>query len=82
MSKTMRRGDSPLDYIPTQYISDFIMSLEDEKGNPKFDGVEYKSAMAAGGANIAIFYPEKLKCIHVDTFEVTKLVYEKKSSDI
>ena len=82
ISKTMRRGDSPLDYIPTQYISDFIMSLEDEEGNPIFDGVEYQSAMATGGANLAIFYPDKLECIKAETFEVTKLVYEKKSPSV
>lgn len=77
ISKTMRRGDSPLDYIPTQYISDFIMSIEDEDGNPVFDGVEYQSAMATGGANLAIFYPSKVECIAVETYEVTKLTYEK-----
>ncbi len=51
--------------------------IEDEEGNPVFDGVEYQSAMATGGANLAIFYPNKLECIDVTTFEVTKLVYQK-----
>lgn len=78
MSKTMRRGDSPLDYLPTQYISDFIMSITDNKGQPIFDGVEYQSAMRKTGANLAIFYPEKFKCTFRRTYEVTQLVYHKK----
>ena len=77
ISKTMRRGDSPLDYVPTQYIADFIMSIEDEEGNPVFDGVEYQSAMKSGGANLAVFYPEKFNCVYRRTYEVKKLIYEK-----
>ena len=77
MSKTMRRGDSPLDYLPTQYICDFVMSIEDENGTPIFDGIEYQSAMRSTGANLAIFYPEKFKCTYCRTYEVTKLTYHK-----
>ena len=78
MSKTMRRGDSPLDYLPTQYIADFIMSITDEKGVPMFDGIEYQSAMHSRGANLTIFYPEVFKCTYCRTYEVTALAYEKK----
>lgn len=77
ISKTMRRGDSPLDYIPTQYICDFIMSITDEDGNPYFDGIEYQSAMHSKGANLTIFYPEKFKCTYSRTYEVTQLKYSK-----
>lgn len=80
ISKTMRRGDSPLDYIPTQYISDFVMSIEDEDGKPIFDGIEYQSAMKSGGANVALFYPEKCSCVYTRTYEVTELVYKKEIS--
>ena len=79
MSKTMRKGDSPLDYLPTQYICDFIMSIEDENGKPIFDGIEYQSAMRSGGANLAVFYPEKVKCTYCRTYEVTKLTYHKEA---
>lgn len=79
MGRTMRRNDSPLDYLPTQYICDFIMSIEDENGNPVFDGIEYQSAMRASGANIAVFYPEKFKCTYCSTYEVTELTYHRKS---
>lgn len=76
MSKTMRRGDSYLDYLPTQYICDFIMSIVDNDGEPLFDGIEYQSAMHSKGANLAIFYPEKFKCTYSRTYEVKKLNYQ------
>ncbi len=79
MSRTMRKGDSPLDYLPTQYICDFIMSITDENGQPVFDGIMYKSAMHSKGANLAIFYPELFKCTYSRTYEVDKIVYHKKT---
>lgn len=79
MSRTMRKGDSPLDYLPTQYICDFIMSITDDEGQPVFDGIMYKSAMHSKGANLAIFYPDLFKCTYSRTYEVDKLIYHKKS---
>lgn len=78
MSRTMRRSDSSLDYLPTQYICDFIMSIEDDNGQPVFDGIEYQSAMRGSGANLAIFYPDKFKCTFCRTYEVTELSYRKR----
>ena len=42
------RNHNTLDYIPTQYISDYIKS----KG---YDGIEYVSVMSDAGKNLAIF---------------------------
>ncbi|MBO7196609.1 MAG: RES family NAD+ phosphorylase [Clostridia bacterium] len=78
MSRTMRKGDSPLDYLPTQYICDFIMSITDDDGQPVFDGIMYKSAMNSKGSNLAIFYPELFKCTYSRTYEVDKIIYHKK----
>lgn len=77
MSRTMRRGDSPLDYLPTQYICDFIMSITDEYDNPVFDGIEYQSAMHSRGSNLVIFDPNCFKCTYSRTYEVKKLHYIK-----
>ena len=77
MSRTMRRGDSPLDYLPTQYICDFIMSIVDDDGQPVFDGIEYQSAMHSRGSNLVIFNPNCFKCTYSRTYEVTKLRYTK-----
>lgn len=82
LSRTMRRNDSLLDYLATQYISDFVMSIEDEKGNCLFDGVVYKSAMTNSGFNLAVFDPSKFKCTYCQTYEVSKLTYEKRISTI
>ena len=77
MSRTMRRGDSPLDYLPTQYICDFIMSITDEDGQPVFDGIEYQSAMHSKGSNLVVFDPDCFKCTYSRTYEVKKLSYSK-----
>lgn len=77
MSKTMRRGDSPLDYLPTQYICDFVKSITDEYGNPVFDGIIFRSAMHKRGSNLTVFDPDLFKCTYCRTYEVTKLTYHK-----
>ena len=81
MSRTMRKGDSPLDYLPTQYICDFVMSITNDDGQPLFDGIMYKSAMHDKGYNLAIFYPDAFKCTYSRTYEVDKLIYHKKRLD-
>ena len=78
MSRTMRRGDSPLDYLPTQYICDFIMSITDSDGNSLYDGIQYKSVMNSKGYNLAIFDPSKFKCTYCRTYEIIDLKYRKK----
>lgn len=77
MCKTMRRGDSPLDYLPTQYICDFIQSITDEEGNSVYQGIMYKSAMHEVGSNLVIFDPTLFRCTYTKTYEVTKLRYDK-----
>jgi len=76
MSKTMRRGDSVLDYIPTQYISDYIKSFLDDNQNPKYSGIEYQSTMNKDGFNMVAFYPDNFKCISVETVSVKDIQYD------
>lgn len=75
MGKALRRNDSSLDYVPTQYISDFIKSLSIEDGE-KYAGIEYNSTMNNSGFNLAIYYPEYFKCIDTDIYKVESLKYE------
>lgn len=72
LSLPIRKRDQLLDYIPTQYISEFIKSLG-------FDGVEYQSSLNSEGYNIAIFKPEKLVCFKTNVYEIKdiKLTHEK-----
>ena len=79
IARTLRRDDSPLDYIPTQYISDFIKSISSQNGEPLYHGVEYKSTMNISGYNLAIFYPELFECTDVKTFAVDELQYSYKN---
>jgi hypothetical protein len=69
IAKPLRRHDSPLDYLPTQYISDYIKSRE-------FAGIEYKSTMNQGGYNLAIFEGKLFECTTVDVYDIRELKYE------
>src|SRR5690606_11095106 len=69
LSKPVQKQDVNLDYLPTQYLCEFIKSLG-------FDAVEYRSAMAEGGYNLAVFNDKKLTCSSVRHYEVTSLKYQ------
>jgi hypothetical protein len=69
LSKPVRRQDVHLDYLPTQFLCEFIKSLG-------FDGVEYKSAMNPTGYNLAIFNDWKLECVDLNFYVVNELEYK------
>lgn len=66
ISKPNRRADNELDYLPTQYLSEFIKSLG-------FDGVEYRSSVNPKGYNLAIFNPEKFEIIKTYVNEINRV---------
>ena len=66
LSKPKRRSDTELDYLPTQYLSEFIKSIG-------FNGVEYQSSLFSNGYNLAIFTPEIFECIETNVYEIEKL---------
>lgn len=66
LSKPIRRFESDLDYLPTQYLCEFIKHVG-------FDGVEYGSAMNKGGINLAIFDDSKFECIDRSIVEVNNI---------
>ena len=68
-AKPLRRNDSPLEYLPTQYIAEFIKS-------EGYDGVQYDSTLVEGGYNIAVFDVDLLECVNTNTVEVSKIIYE------
>jgi hypothetical protein len=77
MSKPLRRSDSVLDYVPTQYIADFIKSIE-HNGKQEYAGIEYNSTTNPGGYNLAIFNPDLFECISVSVYDIEKLQYTSK----
>jgi hypothetical protein len=68
LSKPVRKQDSDLDYIPTQYLCEFIKSIG-------FDAVEYRSAMNPSGYNLAVFNDQKLTCVNSTFYSVKGLTY-------
>ncbi|WP_376786674.1 MULTISPECIES: RES family NAD+ phosphorylase [Sphingobacterium] len=58
VAKTVRKQDVNLDYLPTQYLCEYIKSLG-------FHAVEYRSAMKAGDYNLAVFNDADLVCTEV-----------------
>jgi hypothetical protein len=69
LAKPLRRSDDPLEYLPTQYIAEFIKSQG-------YDGVEYASTLREGGYNLAVFDEKLFECVNVNTVEVMKIQYE------
>jgi hypothetical protein len=63
LSKPIRRQDSELDYLPTQYLCEFIKSIG-------FDGVEFRSSLNPDGYNLAMFNDEAFECIRTTLHEV------------
>ncbi|WP_103105005.1 RES family NAD+ phosphorylase [Brevibacillus reuszeri] len=76
IGRALRRSDSVLDYIPTQYIADFIKSILHE-GEPEYAGIEYNSTINLTGQNLAIFYPDLFVCTDVEVYHIKELEYEK-----
>lgn len=64
----MRRFDSTLDYVPTQYICDYIKYLG-------YDGIKYKSTLSKGGINYAIFDEKKFRCVRVKVVHIGNIQY-------
>lgn len=75
MGKVIKQSDSRLDYIPTQYISDYIKSIESNTGGKLYSGIEYNSTLCDSGYNLAIFYPNLFKCVETQIYEVNSLTY-------
>lgn len=69
IAKPLRRHDSALDYLPTQYISDFIKS-------EGFAGIEYKSTMCKDGINFAIFDEKLFECVETKSYDINELTYD------
>ena len=68
IAKPLRRNDSPLEYLPTQFITEFVKS----KG---YAGVSYTSTMGTGGTNIAVFDESLFECVSVHVVEINSVDY-------
>jgi hypothetical protein len=75
MSKTLRRNDSSLDYLPTQFIADYIKSFTNYDGQSMYSGIKYQSTMNRSGHNLVAFYPDDFECIDVKVISVKDIQY-------
>lgn len=75
MGKALRKSDSPLDYVPTPYIADFIQSIMHD-GEHEYAGIEYRSTLYNKGYNLAIFDPSLFECISTETIRIKDLKYD------
>ncbi|CAL2094523.1 RES domain-containing protein [Tenacibaculum sp. 190524A02b] len=71
LSKPLRRQDDDLDYLPTQYLCEFIKSLG-------YKGVEYGSSLHDGGINFVFFDDTVFSCVSSKVYEVSKIKMEYK----
>jgi len=69
ITKPLRRFDKELDYIPSQYICDFIRLLE-------FDGIEFSSTLDKQGINYAIFDPKNFHCKKIVMKKIVSMNFE------
>jgi hypothetical protein len=67
LSKPMRRYDSELDYIPTQFICEFIKTFTNVQG------IKFRSSLHNTGSNLVLFNQETMKCRSVKKVQISKV---------
>lgn len=67
LSKPLRRYDSELEYIPTQFICEFIRYIS------KADGIQFKSSLRRDGLNIVLFNQENISCTKVELYQISSI---------
>lgn len=68
LSKPMRRYDSELDYIPTQFICEFI------KIYTGVHGIKFRSSLHVTGNNFVVFDQGLMDCTEVKQVKIRKVV--------
>ncbi|WP_417873818.1 RES family NAD+ phosphorylase [Xanthomarina gelatinilytica] len=67
LSKPMRRYDSEIEYIPTQFICEFI------KVYTGAGGIRFRSSLHPEGKNIVLFDDNKVSCVKVEKIKIQSL---------
>lgn len=68
LSRPMRRYDSEIDYIPTQFICEFIMNFANVQG------IKFISSLHSDGNNFVIFDQDLMECSDVEVKKITKVL--------
>lgn len=64
LSKPMRRYDSEIEYIPTQFICEFIKVFTGAKG------IRFQSSLHPQGKNLVVFDQNLMKCVNAKLVKV------------
>jgi hypothetical protein len=67
LSKPIRRYDSEIEYIPTQFICEYIRLISNA------DGILFNSSLHKGGKNIVLFEQDKVECVSVELQRVSHI---------
>ncbi|MCF8369432.1 MAG: RES domain-containing protein [Bacteroidales bacterium] len=70
LSKPIRRYDSDIEYIPTQFICEYVRYIIGA------DGILFNSSLDLYGQNIVLFNQDKMECINVRKYIVSRLDIE------
>ena len=75
LSKPLRRHDSVIEYIPTQFICEYIRYITGA------DGIMFESSLHKGGVNIVLFDKSKVECTSVETVKISEILIKSSSED-
>lgn len=67
LSKPMRRHSKKLEYLPTQFICEFINFFSSS------EGIVFRSSVHEDGTNIVLFNSEKMQCKKVELVAISSL---------
>jgi hypothetical protein len=67
LSKPLKRTDSELEYIPTQFICEFIRYITNA------DGIIFNSSLHLGGVNIVLFDEYKVECTGIKKHKISNV---------
>lgn len=67
LSKPLRRYDTELEYVPTQWICEYC------KIKLGADGICFKSSLHKGGQNYVLFNPSDAKCTRAKEYEIKQI---------
>ncbi|MEK4555279.1 RES family NAD+ phosphorylase [Jeotgalicoccus sp. FSL K6-3177] len=73
ISKPISSIDTKLDYLPTQFIVDFIKSLG-LQNEERYDGIIFDSTLG-DGHNLMLFEPDTIECIDLEKRYIQSLLY-------
>lgn len=69
IEKPLRSSDSQLDYVPIQFICDYIRAKN-------YDGIVYQSTIRENGFNLSAFTDNIFVCKEIKRYTITKIDYD------